>query len=42
MRKSLFYLTAFIVLAVGCNKENGPEDGQTGGGYRHQSISYNS
>ncbi len=31
MRKSLFYLTAFIVLAVGCNKENGPEDGQTGG-----------
>ncbi len=32
MRKSLFYLTAFIVLAVGCNKENGPEDGQTGGG----------
>lgn len=33
MRKSLFFLTAFAMLAVGCNKDNGPEGGQpTGSG----------
>ena len=31
MRKSLFFLAALTLLAVGCNKENGPDGGSTSG-----------
>ena len=31
MRKSLFFVAALAVLAVGCNKDNGPEGGQPSG-----------
>ena len=31
MRKSLLFLAAFSMLAIGCNKENGPDGGQPSG-----------
>ena len=31
MRKSLLFLAAFMMLAVGCNKDNGPEGDKPSG-----------